>query len=70
MTTQELNATLEAFKEEHGIFHYQDALIRALVKSVTLEKVEFTGPGFRITIRNPKPKLRASALSPESNNQS
>jgi hypothetical protein len=56
MSTEELQAALEAFKQEHGIFHYQDALIRALVKSVTLDKVEFVGPGFRILIRNKKAK--------------
>jgi hypothetical protein len=60
MTTQQLKAALDAFKQEHGIFAYQSELIRALVESVTVTEASFTGPGFNIRIRNPSPKLRAS----------
>lgn len=47
---------LQAFKLEHGIWKYQSELIRALVESVTIEKQEFVGEGFKIVIRNPKKK--------------
>ncbi len=58
MSKNELKETLEAFKNEHGIFALQDALIRALVESVTVEKAVFEGDRFKITIKNPKPTTR------------
>ncbi len=59
MTAPELHETLEKFTREHGLFHLQDQLIRALVKSVTVEKAEFTGPGFKIVIRNKAVKSKS-----------
>jgi len=50
--TEHFQNTVEAYGKEHGLFQLQSELIRALVKSVTVDKAEFSGPGFKIVIRN------------------